>query len=587
MRGVSTPVMPPYLPAHAHGPCARYPRLFSQGLCQWRVSYDPKFLLQWDASGRNVDRTFLKQRVIDIRQHLRRSQIAYQSLRELCDESVEEGQQQDSHVTPPAATQRPPQAYRSAFRILGEMGRISIDDVILTPDASFTVEHDLNPSPAVQATLTKLTATKERAKHKNMAAAYQAMHDAITEQMPQVPLFSEWFELLKVVAFAAHYAQTLREMGIVPTVDAPSQLPPFPRAMPPIPVRKIQSFAVQLTLADLDTTLDKPRVDALLQDILLERQFSLESLQDHLHDIARMGIKQKLRALSCGDVDDRDDNELKVGSVAAQLTNLFSQVVAAANETPVQGLIQQMVDAEYVGADVVAKQYLALATQPWAQRLKFATENIPTLANRHFDGIILKAQTQTTKSEAGIRAEGVKVTQEQLQQVDGQRTTAVSEMNARIDTQIVDLHRQGRDAIAEIDHQVASCPPGHYVDATKVQQAKDSISTQLSAALNAANSRRSELTASIDANVVKLKADVKRDVETQVTDKVANLRTELASQVDGARKAMSNVLAELTKVLSDCEKDAAIMCSKLFSRDATKNIPLLPVLRLWEVAAST
>lgn len=39
------------------------------------------------------------------------------------------------------------------------------------------------------------------------------MHDQIHTKMPQIPMFTPWFELLKIVSFGTHYVQTFIDSG--------------------------------------------------------------------------------------------------------------------------------------------------------------------------------------------------------------------------------------------------------------------------------------------------------------------------------------------------------------------------------------
>ncbi len=91
--------------------------------------------------------------------------------------------------------------------------------------------------------------------HTNLEEAYRKMQQAVERDMPKVPMFAGYFELLKMITFSTSLAPSLIKMGRMPAECADGQEParfaadyirPFPRTMPPIPLQKLVPYKVNI-----------------------------------------------------------------------------------------------------------------------------------------------------------------------------------------------------------------------------------------------------------------------------------------------------------------------------------------------------
>lgn len=96
--------------------------------------------------------------------------------------------------------------------------------------------------------------------HTNLEEAYRKMQQAVEADMPKVPMFAGYFELLKVITFSTSLAPSLIKMGRMPAECADGQEParfaadyirPFPRTMPPIPLQKLVSYKVNINFVSV------------------------------------------------------------------------------------------------------------------------------------------------------------------------------------------------------------------------------------------------------------------------------------------------------------------------------------------------
>lgn len=69
--------------------------------------------------------------------------------------------------------------------------------------------------------------------------------------MIKFPQFAPYFEMLKIISFCASYAKTLAEMGKKPSENPDNNIiKPFPKKLPPLPIRKKKIVDVNFNFKD-------------------------------------------------------------------------------------------------------------------------------------------------------------------------------------------------------------------------------------------------------------------------------------------------------------------------------------------------
>lgn len=508
--GYLYPVMHPYLQRTLTGHVLGMLDYFLKGFVNGGV-YDPAFLLQWHTvHGTNMSPDFLKQHLIDIRSHLKRSgaaRLQYQSLRELFEgDDDEENMPRNTGGEKPDALKKR-QAYRSAFRILGKLDKVrGGTGAVLTPVVDFDVEHDMNPSAEMRAKLSQTSNDAVRAQHKKKSDAYQAMHEAVHEKMPQVPMFAEWFELLKVVTFSAHYVQTLVESGMEVDVPAPELLQPFPDAMPPIPVRCVQSFAVGVTLAHINDNINVAKVDAVLSDIIKERAFTFESIADDLRVAARTAVCRQLQPLlPAEDVADRDDVELRVGQLVCHTQAVLTTLMKVATDHALYLVMTEVKELDGVAA--LRRDLERLPT--FHQRIALVRERVPQLTERW----AAEEREKLERSLAEVRVSLQKLADEAIAKQSNDAEAQKREVQRKIYTneaeRLASLASQIAAASARIDSMVNNIPAGYTIDHTVVQNARNDVQRQAQ---------------ETSQQIAQGKASSLHDLNTQVADTLREIR---------------------------------------------------------------
>lgn len=247
-------------------------------------TYSEEFLRNY-AGGMSSEA--LQGAVIDLRLELRkaRNQMGTAAASALPDEYVTLRDLLDDDVSNKESAEK----YHSAFRIIGDIAGLDFDDSgVLQPRSTFLVESDLNmlPDRAAEVVSAAMNGSNVNKAHEDIVNAFDKMRAAVKEDMPRMPHFAPYFELLNVVTFCASLARSLADAGVMPPVcSIPTyfsispflDISPFPAVMPPIPIRQIVSVDVNASFPDwcafavADPTLaaDVGKVDALVAARLL------------------------------------------------------------------------------------------------------------------------------------------------------------------------------------------------------------------------------------------------------------------------------------------------------------------------------
>jgi len=238
--GVMYPVMHPYyrqtLTGRIIGFLDYWMKCFVNG-----GFFNEDFLLSWDGTN---DKDLLQSQVVDLKTLLE-ADINYESLRELLDPNGIESHSMKSS--------RYNQKTMTAFRIIGKLVSVGQVNAVLYPETDFDVEFDYELMPdyesEVQDYIRKHGVPPEDISKK--LAIYKKMTEYIRNIMPRIPIFSQYFNLFKIVIFACYYSKTLQAEGKILDYTVMPQKLPFPKQLPPIPIRYYRAIDINLTVGDI------------------------------------------------------------------------------------------------------------------------------------------------------------------------------------------------------------------------------------------------------------------------------------------------------------------------------------------------
>ena len=144
--------------------------------------------------------------------------------------------------------------YRSSFRIIAD-NPIRQSGATFQIGTDFRVEYTIEATPEFEGYL-----RRHRAEHGcdpddfiRLNQAYAKMAEEIRIKMPKLPMCRDYFNMLGVIHFFSYYLATLKDMHklVALTPEPVARTTQFPRLMPPLPLRRIQSESVSLRLSDL------------------------------------------------------------------------------------------------------------------------------------------------------------------------------------------------------------------------------------------------------------------------------------------------------------------------------------------------
>ncbi len=218
-----------------------------KGFCNGGT-YSADFIRQWHKTA-NTDKQALKLHLIDLKTEYAKIGIKYVSLREAMAEAGLEGEDfsMDDDPTSPYKTK-----FRTSFRLKFYVESVQGKDGVFLFEPSFRVEHTLEPMPDYKKYLESY-----KAEHGNypedylkLQAIYEKTKNDIFEQMPLLPMFRDYFEMMKIITQLSYHFTTLQEMGLEPNLVPIENLPLIetPKSFPPLPVRQYQYPRMHLSI---------------------------------------------------------------------------------------------------------------------------------------------------------------------------------------------------------------------------------------------------------------------------------------------------------------------------------------------------
>lgn len=257
--------------------------------------YDIQFLRGWTETT-IYDENDLKTKVKDLKkyfqEHLPTS--SYFSVREI--ESRYGLKDQPSHT----AYKQP---FMTSFRIIAYQIKIERQDNILIPQADIKVEYSIDMMPDYKLYVDnylkehgQLPPEYERLRH-----CYELFADEIKENMPKLPFCKDFFNLLGAMSSFGYVQSTLEKMGKrqVFADSTITKITPFPKALPPIPVRYYRSYDLPIKLQDilqpLSNTEEKAKaLDQLLAMLFASQEPDITTLKPSIEDIIRSMVNKTL-----------------------------------------------------------------------------------------------------------------------------------------------------------------------------------------------------------------------------------------------------------------------------------------------------
>jgi len=221
--------------------------------------YSEAFLDAWPQT-QNSDPDYLKANLIDLKKYCREHGLdfTYKSLRELSMEmGLEElGERASGSDTSPYGGMK----YMTSFRIIAKQEESFLFDpktrtFLIKP--YFDVKYTIDLMPDYKAYLEKYKAEHGEypEDYEKVKKLYARMAERIKTQMPQIPLFKKYFELLGLISFYSYLFNTLKKSGFVPKLpslpDSARQKVGIPEVFPHIPVRAYQKIPVEINLAEV------------------------------------------------------------------------------------------------------------------------------------------------------------------------------------------------------------------------------------------------------------------------------------------------------------------------------------------------
>ncbi len=217
-----------------------------KGFCNGGT-YSADFIRQWHKTA-NMDKQTLKPHLIDLKTEFARIGVKYVSLREAMAEAGLEGEDfsMDDDSTSPYKTK-----FRTSFRIISYVKSVQGKEGVFLFEPTFRVEHTIEPMPDYKAYLESYQAEHGSypEDYLKLLAIYEKAKKDIAEQMPLLPMFRDYFEMLKIITQISYHFTTLKSMGMEPNLPIENlPLIETSKSFPPLPVRQYQYPRVHLSM---------------------------------------------------------------------------------------------------------------------------------------------------------------------------------------------------------------------------------------------------------------------------------------------------------------------------------------------------
>lgn len=276
--------------------------------------FDAEFLRRWHLT-ENIDETTLRKNLIDLKKYCndnKLNDLNYISLRQwLAQNSIKE-----------AFNPKYLQPYMTSFRIIAYQEKIERDDNIIIPHPTFRVEYTIDMMPDYKSEM--MAHYKEHGcyppDYQQIRECYEIFCKKIQENLPKIPFCKTFFKLLYVMNSLSYLYATFKQMGKMPELSASPTVSevPFPKSLPPIPVRYYRRLTMPVTFLDISKHLWKTAADINQFDQGIMQLFKQKSMvQDDLTFIPMLSsfianiLKEKLVPLvPTGTVIEINDDEV-------------------------------------------------------------------------------------------------------------------------------------------------------------------------------------------------------------------------------------------------------------------------------------
>ncbi len=234
--------------------------------------YPEEFIRNWHQT-ENMDRDYLFNHVIDLRQYAREHSLDYTSLREL----MYQRGLSDAHENNSEDQTNYRSRFQTSFRIIAKQKDVQAEENFLLGDPDFDVKYSIDLMPHYQEYIDDYVAKNgaQPDEYQRLQHAYEYMANEIKTNMPKLPFTQGYFNLLEVISFFCYILHSLKSRGQMPDLSQPvdREIYAFPPSLPPYPVRHYQFFPVKITIGDLITTLsssEKTQINALIKEAFIQ-----------------------------------------------------------------------------------------------------------------------------------------------------------------------------------------------------------------------------------------------------------------------------------------------------------------------------
>ncbi|MDF2549301.1 MAG: hypothetical protein K0S07_368 [Chlamydiales bacterium] len=189
--------------------------------------------------------------------------------------------------------------FRSSFRIIAKQNSFKKIGPLFSIDADFDVFYTMEPDEDYLRELQKYRATynKDPEGYKRLVEAYEEMRRQIYQLMPQLPVFKELFNQLKVINFFCHYFKTLKKAQKVPLLQKEPVDPTLTcqYLFPPLPIQKTKKVPIKIKFRDIFNCLSEPEKNALIAYAVGKEIETNDRLPSELYQFIKPHLKLPLK----------------------------------------------------------------------------------------------------------------------------------------------------------------------------------------------------------------------------------------------------------------------------------------------------
>ncbi len=358
--------------------------------------YSEEFLDAWPRD-QNSDPEYLKANLIDLKKYCREQGLdfTYKSLREL---SIEMGLESlgEQEVSGSYGGMK----YMTSFRIIAKQE----ESFLLDPKTRtflirpyFDVEYTIDLMPDYKASLEKYKAEHGQypEDYEKVKKLYAQMALRIKTQMPKIPLFKKYFELLGLISFYSYLFNTLKKSGFMPKLpslpESERRKVGIPEIFPHIPVRAYKKIPVEINLAEVFSSLTALELGYL-------NNFFIKRLEDTAHTLEINFGSNRILSLALEKVI----NQILLNKVGESLKSEDPEIFEARQKSATQDFKELLMAVCDKHRESIIHNFEMIKTQ-WALSLVSGFSKILKLSEI-FSRVEMAVKAQCTKEIASIKA---------------------------------------------------------------------------------------------------------------------------------------------------------------------------------------